>query len=79
MTILIKCVDREIFLLGTYQNEAVAYLAMEVDLAKEMDMDCIPEDWDEVEYERYDEFDIKSDGAWLNKDGCGYDWKIITV
>lgn len=78
MTILIKCIEREIEVLGTFENEDFAYDAMELDLAKEMNMDSIPEDWDEVEYSRYDEFNINPDSAWINKSD-NYDWKIVTL
>ncbi len=78
MTILIKCIEREIEVLGTFKNEDLAYDAMELDLAKEMNMNSIPEDWDKVEYYRYEDFDIKPDSAWFDK-SSNYDWRIITL
>lgn len=78
MFALIRCIDRDIELLGSFENKELAYDAMEKDLSKMMGMDRVPENWDNTEYERGDDFDISTDGAWLNKSG-DHDWKIVSL
>ena len=78
MTILIKCLDREIVVLGTFENEDLAWNAMALDLSKEMDMKNIPDNWYSIkEYTRGIDFDITPLSAWLNRRG-DHDWRIVT-
>ena len=80
MTILIRCVDREIVVLGTYDNEDSAQDAMALDLAKSMGLDDIPNNWDDdTDYDRGDNFDIDWGYAWLNAKNSNYDWSIVTL
>ena len=76
--ILIKCVERQITT-TQYENVDMAFRAMEEDLAKEMNIDAIPENWNDVDvYDRQYDFDIDSNNAWLTTNN-NYDWHIEKI
>ena len=82
MAILIKCVEREIKVLGTFENENLAHHAMEIDLAKEIGLETVPKNWVDVQMEEYDNIEIHADRASMNidkQDFANYDWKIVTI
>ena len=82
MTVLIKCVEREISVLGIFESQDLARHAMEIDLAKELGLETVPENWAEVQMDKYDSFEIHIDRASMNidrQDFVNYDWKIVTI
>lgn len=79
MYILVSCVEREIELVGKYQLHSQAYEAMERELAGDLELDGVPDYWEDVEEFEYGiDFSINYDEAWSNNGG-GCDWKIIHI
>lgn len=82
MFILVKTVERDTSIVGTYPIRAEAIAAMKKDFLAESDLDAtdkkrITKMDDEDDYD-CDEFGFCSDSAWANND-YNYDWNIFKI
>ena len=79
MFILMECCDRDMVLIDSYIEEKAAFRQMEANLAEAMSLEKIPDDWNQIEFDREEDFDIEKDAAWYNRSDCKYDWKIFEI
>lgn len=79
MFTLMECCDRDMVLLDSYIEEMDAFRQMEANLAEAMGLENIPDDWNQTEFNREEDFDIEKDAAWYNRSDCKYDWKIFEI
>lgn len=79
MFTLMECCDRDMVLIDSYIEEMDAFRQMEANLAEAMGLENIPDDWNQTEFNREEDFDIEKDAAWYNRSDCKYDWKIFEI
>ena len=79
MFILMECCDRDMVLIDSYIEEKDAYRQMESNLAESMGLENIPDNWNQTEFNREEDFNIEKDSAWYNRSDCKYDWKIFEI
>lgn len=63
MFTLMECCDRDMVLIDSYIEEMDAFRQMEANLAEAMGLENIPDDWNQTEFNREEDFDIEKDAA----------------